>query len=80
MNKELLNYCEQLTKHHKGKNSFTFTLGKKYARIIKDDVCAFCFVDFLGNLYKPESWSKPAKGIRRHISKPLLEEGDFYVK
>ena len=89
----LQNYCDLLTENHhkrydtenyKSKDYFTYSIGKKYVRIIHmmsgKYQSAFCFVDFEGNLYKCEGWSKPAKDIRGHISKPILDLGGFYKR
>jgi len=63
---------------------YTIKKGQKYYKIMehKGYESAYCFVDMFGNIYKVESYSRPAKGIRGHISdkkKPLLF-GDFYIK
>ena len=48
--------------------------GKKYLRIVKRDHgspggSVFCFVEKeTGNVFKAESWKRPAPGIRGHIS------------
>ena len=58
--------------------------GKKFVKIIEVGQGGFrhvhCFVDFEGNIYKPASFNKPAKGIRGNINnekKPLLC-GEYY--
>lgn len=60
---------------------FTYTVGRKYIRVIQcwgSSQSSFCFVDLAGNLYKCDSWAKPAVGIRGHIDKPILELEGFY--
>lgn len=65
---------------------FTLQHGSKYIRVVMSypdprnlevmtSSSAYCFLDGEGNIYKAESWKKPAKGIRGHIDndkKPLL--------
>lgn len=65
---------------------FTLQHGSKYIRVVMSypdprnlevmtSSSAYCFLDNDGNIYKAESWKKPAKGIRGHIDndkKPLL--------
>lgn len=48
-----------------------FTKGKKYYRVYIEradekgaDRSAYCFIDMEGNIYKADSWKRPAKGIR----------------
>lgn len=56
-----------------GVDSFTFTLGKKYAKIIHTTYygrqkSAHAFVDLsTGDVYKAASWQAPAKGIRYNL-------------
>ena len=75
-------YLEKLAEANKY-YLFTYSVGKKYIRIIRDwngcgHFSVFCFMDYEGNLYKAESWERPAKGIRGHIDHPYLNEGQFY--
>ncbi len=81
------NYCKELTKQHRAKypslkDYYDYSIGKKYIRVIQymsgKYASAFCFIDFEGNLYKSASWNAPAKGIRGHISKPIMDLGGFY--
>lgn len=63
---------------------FTATYGKKYIKIIRTrgQKIVHCFLDFEGNIYKAESWKKPAKGIRGNVNNetyPLMG-GDYYHK
>jgi hypothetical protein len=78
---QLANYIAQLEEAHPH-SGFHYTVGKKYIRIVEDwlggQQSSFCFVDFQGNLYKAESWAKPALGIRGHIDRPILTLGGFY--
>lgn len=88
---KLENYCKALEEvmvnkypqceinHYK----YTFKEMRKFIKIIQCshlgvEKSVFCFVDFDGNLYKAECWSKPASGIRGHIDKPILSLGGFY--
>lgn len=48
----------------------TIERGQKYIRIVTDNHSqrsVYCFLDFQGNIYKSESWKKPAKHIRGSI-------------
>lgn len=62
---------------------FHYTTGKRYYKVMvksNGSTSVHCFVDGMGNIYKPASFSAPAKGIRGNINnpkKPLLC-GDFY--
>lgn len=65
------------------KSVFRLSKGKKFIKVIENAQGSdrvHCFIDMQGNLYKSETWSRPAKGIRGNINndkKPLLL-GDFY--
>jgi hypothetical protein len=65
------------------KSTFRLSYGSKYIKLIENSLGSdrvHCFLDNEGNIYKAESWRKPAKGIRGHIDndkKPLLL-GDYY--
>lgn len=56
-----------------GVDSFTFTLGKKYAKIIHTTYhggnrSVHAFVELnTGDVYKAASWQAPAKGIRYNL-------------
>lgn len=58
--------------------------GKKYTKIIKQDVgsagrSVFCFVEReTGNVLKAESWKRPAKGVRGNISSPAENSCTVY--
>lgn len=72
--------------------------GKKFIRIVaqrRDSSCVpleygrsvYCFLDFQGNIYKAESWKKPAKHIRGSIfddnfsfGKSLTTYGAVYLR
>lgn len=85
------NYCKKLEKVAAERNptcefnhyKFTYKVMKKYIKVIQCnyqgiEISVWCFVDFDGNLYKAESWSKPASGIRGHIDNPIMTLGGFY--
>lgn len=76
MKDQLQHYCDLLAEHNH--HHYTYTMGRKFIRIVQDEEMVYCFVDYDGNLYKADSWARPAKGIRGHISKPLLELAQFY--
>ena len=49
------------------KPNITVTYGTKYAKVIVDD-SAWAFIDLSnGDIYKPESWKRPAKHARGNI-------------
>lgn len=54
-----------------GVDQFTYTLGKKYAKVIHHTTNqrhVHLFVDLkTGDCYKPASWQAPAKGIRYNL-------------
>lgn len=79
---EFIAYANKITDDYCKKNSptvyemhgpetITFSRGPKYIRVIRersgDSRSAFLFVDKDGNIYKCDSWSKPAKHIRGNI-------------
>lgn len=77
---KLQNYIDRLEEAHPT-NLFHYTTGRKYIRIVQawgSQEAVFCFVDFDGNLYKADTWAKPAQGIRGHIDNPILSLGGFY--
>ncbi len=48
----------------------TLERGKKYIRVVTAEGSSrsvYCFLDFQGNIYKSESWKKPAKHVRGSI-------------
>jgi hypothetical protein len=66
---------------------YSVEMGKRYAKVIsttyggKGQRSAFAFVDLqTGDIYKPASWSAPAKGSRGNIynSKKPLTGRDLY--
>lgn len=78
--KKLDDYTKLLKKAH-DLWDFSYTKGRKYYRIVMKSRCqtgVFCFVDKEGNLYKAACWESPAKGIRGHISQPIVKWGGFY--
>ena len=58
--------------------------GIKYTRVIqsfkshRSSRSAFCFVDAEGNIYKPDSWERPAKGVRSTLTTVNLDNVDPY--
>jgi len=66
------------------KVSYTFSIGKKYIKIIRHysngQRVVYAFLDFEGNIYMPACWSRPAKHVRGHISSPELCCGRYGVK
>ncbi len=73
---------------------FTLERGSKYIRVVMSypdpnntsvmtSRSVHCFLDKEGNIYKAESWKKPAKGIRGNINndqKPLLGYQFYYAR
>ena len=58
-----------------GSRQYTVTTGRKYHKII-DDNSVHCFVDKnTGEVYKPSSWSAPAKGVRYDLR--LIEDREW---
>ena len=48
-----------------GNYHFKLTTGRKYHKIISENQGVHCFIDKkTGEVYKPASWSSPAKGVR----------------
>jgi len=48
-------------------NPITYSKGKRYMKVIHDNSIV-AFVDIsTGDIYKPASWSKPAKHVRGNI-------------
>lgn len=58
---------------------FSYDKGSKYIRIVESlpggSRSVYCFLDFEGNIYKSESWKKPAKHIRGRITDPNYSIG-----
>lgn len=45
-------------------------VGRKFIKVITSEAgqrSVYCFLDFEGNIYKSESWKKPAKHIRGSV-------------
>ncbi len=60
-----------------GSRQYTVTTGRKYHKII-DDNSVHCFVDKnTGEVYKPSSWSSPAKGVRYDLR--LIEDREWLL-
>lgn len=50
------------------KKTYTYTVGKKYIRVVENGGSAFLFVDrTTGDVLKPASWKAPAKHARGNI-------------
>lgn len=82
LKKQLETYISQLEEANP-QYGYSYTIGRKYVRVVEDfygQQAVWCFVDAQGYLYKSESWSKPACGIRGHISKPILRLEGFYAR
>jgi hypothetical protein len=56
---------------------FTAARGKKYTKVVGSG--AYCFIDAEGNIYKAESWSRPAKGVRARLATLDLRQVDLYT-
>jgi hypothetical protein len=57
---------------------FSFERGSKYIRVVEtrpSQRSVYCFLDYQGNIYKSESWKKPAKHIRGSIFNPNFDLG-----
>lgn len=65
--------------------------GQRYIRVVEDrnggGRSVYCFLDYQGNVYKSESWKRPAKHIRGSILKDgfdigcaLTQYGAVYLK
>jgi hypothetical protein len=58
--------------------TFTIERGSKYIRVVEtrpSQRSVYCFLDYQGNIYKSESWKKPAKHIRGSIFHPNFDLG-----
>lgn len=86
-------YCDKLTKHVREKypdckDDYTFTKGIKYIRVVCNhndwttgkniQQSAFCFIDYEGNIYKTDSWERPAKGVRATLDNAPLDGARLY--
>lgn len=66
-------------------STFRLSYGRKYIKVIENSLGSdrvHCFLDMQGNIYKAESWKRPAKHIRGNINndkKPLLG-WDYYLR
>lgn len=50
------------------RKTYTYTMGKKYIRIVENDGSAFAFIDRTnGSVLKPASWKAPARHARGNI-------------
>ena len=70
--KDLQTYCDLLEKdlrahYPNSKDTFTFTKGGKYYKVLENGNSVHAFVDEDGNVYKPAGWKAPAKGIRARL-------------
>lgn len=53
--------------------AFSSNQGKKYTKVMtsfrgQTSFSVFCFIDQAGNIYKPDGWRKPAKGVRSTLA------------
>jgi len=68
--KYTIQLCEVLTKDYERRygnyrRRFHISTGRKYHKILESEGSAHAFVDKnTGEVYKPSSWSAPAKGVR----------------
>jgi hypothetical protein len=70
-------HIEKITKEKDPAKAFmqrtlTFTKGAKFYRVVIGNMdgsqqSAYCFIDMEGNIYKADSWKRPAKGPRGHV-------------
>jgi hypothetical protein len=61
--------------------SFSVTAGPKYTRVVKTQgpsSSVYCFTDEAGNIYKPEGWKRPAKGIRGTLATLDINRADLH--
>jgi hypothetical protein len=56
--------------------TFTTTKGRKYTKVIESSGGVHCFIDDDGNIFKPASWSAPAKGVRATLETLNLDSID----
>ena len=82
---QFMNFLDHLNSRCKFNNStfrFTFKPGKKYTKIIDTKGSVHCFIDNItGDIFKPASYSAPAKGIRYNLEKDydlLINNADIY--
>lgn len=52
--------------------------GRKFKKILEEGHGAYCFVDSAGNIYKPETFHKPAPGRRDTLRTVKMEYVDPY--
>jgi len=58
-----------LIEHPEFAHKFTYSIGKKYAKIHSEKGGVWCFINLEnGDMLKPASWSAPAKHARGNIA------------
>jgi len=84
-------HIEKITKESDPAKAFMqrtlgFTKGGKFYRVYieqKDSPgqhrSAYCFIDLDGNIYKADSWKRPAKGPRGHVETTDPNKVDPYT-
>lgn len=89
--KELRTHIEKITLEKDPAKAFMqrtigWTKGPKFYRVYiesKDgggnDRSAYCFIDMEGNIYKADSWKRPAKGIRGNVKTTDPRKADQYT-
>jgi len=74
-------FIDALNTKFTGSYHFETESGSKYTRVIQSGTgsrSAFCFIDGEGNIYKPDSWKRPAKGVRSTLATVNLVNIDPY--
>ena len=61
-----------------GQLQYSIRTGRKYHKIVEGEGSAHAFVDKnTGEVYKPSSWSAPAKGVRYDLR--LIEDREWLL-
>lgn len=75
-------FVDFLNEKFGGTYTFTFTVGAKYIRIVQSHTngqgSVHAFLDEDGLVYKPASWSRPAKGARYQSVYDAMDHTDPY--
>ena len=70
MEEKVENLVKWLNEQYGSTWVFTFEKLKVRFRIVKtiyNQSSVYCFVDFEGNIYKADTWNRPAKHVRGHV-------------
>ncbi len=74
-----------LNEKFKNETDYLFSIerpGVKYTRVIRGRAgqsrSVFCFIDTDGNIYKPDGWKRPAKGVRSTLATVNISRIDPY--